>query len=770
MIGFRLPGVLGTISVALLVSACSDGTGPTPRAASLEVIGGGQRATVATVVPVPPQVRVLTADGEPVGGVEVTFTVSQGEGTIAAGVQRTGHDGTAAVGEWKLGTRVGLNQVTARVGALTAQITATATAGPAETLAVVTQPPTLTLVDFVFAPQPVVELRDLYGNTAEEAGGVVTASLSSGPGILEGSTVAPVVAGRATFTNLSVTYEGEYQLSFAASDLEPVISSSFAVAATVSGNCQGRGAVELTLDLGETLRSAVSDSLVTCLQFDPVAAAGHQYLLLLENLPAAGGFENALFPGPGGSTAFTATVTALPATFGGAPAPVALNMALPASDPEANGWDFGDGAIYEEQVVLPPGGVDEPRLHRNGSLVAMSSVLADPQVGDIVTLRLEGIPRLSIPSGDQQVVIRYITPDLIFAEDTRLQSTLMRPNGGFNTPMTVADMDAIASEYAAFARPQADALFDGRHNASTQEGARSGGRIIAVHTLMPSEGTWGYTYSVSDYFAFDYWVASNGFTKGNNQVAQRIADDLFMHEIAHMRHCGIMEAGGRTCFDRGNRWLVEGFARFTERLPIASRLLQQPIPARNANLVLPLNPIFNGGYYLDDVPTYLSAGASMLEGYAASSYVFDYFADLVAARGLDPFAALRDFLLNGGTEAALSSAVDRWLPGMSFGDLFTRARIALYADDYGTPALPPSLQYQQFQLRASRPPGSQGDSDPRNAWPVIRPGVLSHQGVTVQPGSAYGYLIDGVNSVGGARIDINATSGPHAILSVTRIR
>jgi hypothetical protein len=372
-------------------------------------------------------------------------------------------------------------------------------------------------------------------------------------------------------------------------------------------------------------------------------------------------------------------------------------------------------------------------------------------------------------------VIRYISDHLIFAEDVRL-ATLRRDGStpeapAYNTPMTQADMEAIAQQYATYARVQGDLFFENRHNNAVETSSPGKNRVLAVHTLMYANNIWGYTYSSSRYFAFDFWVGqTNGVNRGNNQKPQRIADDLFMHEIAHMRHYGMLERAGRTG-QRGNQWLVEGFARFTERFPIAHRLLATVSPSRTGNVVLPRDTAFGGGYFFDDVPTYLQAGASMFGGYGASAYVFDYFADQVALRGGDPLAGLRDFLLNAGSRANLDAAVKRWVPDVSsFAELFTRSRIALYLDDIA-PGLPPWTQYHQYQLRASRPPGNFSGNDPRNAWIKVSPGQLfATEPVFLDPGAARGVVIDGTDATGSARISIEAGRVANGVISIVRIR
>jgi hypothetical protein len=187
--------------------------------------------------------------------------------------------------------------------------------------------------------------------------------------------------------------------------------------------------------------------------------------------------------------------------------------------------------------------------------------------------------------------------------------------------------------------------------------------------------------------------------------------------------------------------------------------------------VLARNPAFPGSaYFFDDVPTYLEAGSSVFDGYQSSSYVFDYFADQVALKGGDYFAAVRDLVVNGGADADIDAAVSRWLPGMTFGELLTRARVALYTDDSGVAGLPPWTQYQQYQLRTSRPPGSRQAADPRNLWPKVAAGTVFAENRSLLPGSAYGYVIDGSDSPVNTRIVLNATAASNGVVSITRIR
>jgi hypothetical protein len=222
--------------------------------------------------------------------------------------------------------------------------------------------------------------------------------------------------------------------------------------------------------------------------------------------------------------------------------------------------------------------------------------------------------------------------------------------------------------------------------------------------------------------------------------------------------------------DRGNRWAVEGFARFAERLPVAARLLDSTRPPRTANLMLPRNAAFGNAYFMDDVPTYLHASTSFNTGYHASSWIFDYFADQVALRGGDWLAATREFIVAAGSAPRLDGVIGRWLPGYSFQDLVSRARVALYADDIDTAGLPPWTQYLQFRLRDSRPASEPAArQDPRRLWERISTSSARTLTADVPTGAATGFVIDSRVTPSGL-IRISGPIGPHTLLSVTRIR
>ncbi len=88
--------------------------------------GDAQVATPGTTLPVSPRVRVADAQGNPVAGAAVTFSVGSGGGSVTEPTRTTNAGGFASVGSWRLGSTAGSNTLIATTGALTTTFTATA--------------------------------------------------------------------------------------------------------------------------------------------------------------------------------------------------------------------------------------------------------------------------------------------------------------------------------------------------------------------------------------------------------------------------------------------------------------------------------------------------------------------------------------------------------------------------------------------------------------------------------------------------------------------
>jgi hypothetical protein len=723
-----------------------------------------QTGIVGAAAAVPPSVLVTDANDNPVAGVGVRFEAS-GNGSVRTANAVTGVDGIAHSETWTLGTLAGGQSVLATIPALPTiaalGFSATAAPAPAVQLKVVAQPVATDGSGQRFVVPPSVEIQDNYSNLVASATTPITVSIAAGSAqTLNGTLTVVPVNGRATFSDLVVTGAGTIALQFTAGGLVGTSTATFNVPPTPG--CVGN-ILTLNYQLGQMARFVGTDASVpNCLDF-PAANAGQQYLVQFENISASGSSSTGVFPGATTPQAsFTISVRTKTMNGNTVSSSTVRSRAVPAG--AVHSWEVGDVEVFEVQPAEPVGGVRPAMVVRGNTMMDATASNAAVAVGDTIVAQMEAISRLGIPFGSQRAVVRYVGPDLIIAEDVRLGTTLRRQSGALNTPLTMAEMEAIAADYAAYAKVQADLFFGGRYNTSIEA---NGNRVIAIHSIMGSDNIWGYTYPSGNYFVWDFWAGTaDGATKTALQSTEWNANNLFMHEIAHMRHFGMNERAGKAI--RGNTWVVEGFARATERWPIAMRLLNTVDFARTNNQVLPrfttstLNSVA-------DVPDVRYVSATVYGGYQQSAYIFDYFADQVARTTSTNWrTALGDFLVNAGTEADLNAAIRRYLPGVDFGTLFTRARVAIFTDDYGA-GLPDWTQFHQFQLRASRTAVQNAD-DPRNLWGRIAPGTAFEQSREVSPGGSFGYIIDGTAGSTNTRVTVEVPRTSYGVISITRIK
>ena len=241
--GVNLSGLVGQnyvlqFTASTLTSANSGNvtvsSGP---ATTIAVNGGtGQSATVGTAVATAPSVKVTDAQGNAVSGASVTFAVATGSGTLgSSGVVTTDSAGIATSPAWTVSTTAGANTLTATSGSLSGSLvtfTATGTAGAATQLAITTQP-VGGASGAALATQPVVQIRDQYGNlVTPDSSTVVTVAISSGTGgtlgvTSSGSLTATASAGVATFSGVSLsgTVGQNYVLQFTSSPTLTVANS-----------------------------------------------------------------------------------------------------------------------------------------------------------------------------------------------------------------------------------------------------------------------------------------------------------------------------------------------------------------------------------------------------------------------------------------------------------------------------------------------------------------------------------------------------------------
>jgi hypothetical protein len=130
--------------------------------------------------------------------------------------------------------------------------------GAATKLAISTPPSAVVVVGAVFNPQPVVQIRDAF-ETLITTGGAetssVTVSLSSGTGVLSGTTVVAAVLGIATLTDLTLvgTVGTQYTLQFVSDTLTSATTSQFTVSAGAPASLAFTGAFPTTTESNTAL-------------------------------------------------------------------------------------------------------------------------------------------------------------------------------------------------------------------------------------------------------------------------------------------------------------------------------------------------------------------------------------------------------------------------------------------------------------------------------------------------------------------------------------
>lgn len=170
-----------------------------------------------------PSVEVQDANGNPVSGITVTFTVVSGGGEVARGSNRgksittsTDAAGLAQVASWTLGPVAGSGTVEARASGPSGPLagspvsfTGVGSAGNPNQLAFLQQPGTA-VAGQAISPAITVAVQDAHGNTVLTSSTNVRLALGNNPagGTLSGPTAVDAIDGVATFSGLSVDRVG----------------------------------------------------------------------------------------------------------------------------------------------------------------------------------------------------------------------------------------------------------------------------------------------------------------------------------------------------------------------------------------------------------------------------------------------------------------------------------------------------------------------------------------------------------------------------------
>jgi adhesin/invasin len=219
--------------------------------------GDDQTATVATAVATRPAVVVRDQDGNPLGGIPVTFKVTAGGGSLAGTNPVTDADGIATVGAWTLGKNVGSNTLGATLSGLDVSgspvvFSATGSPGPvsAEKSGVSAAPASISASGGSSRSTITVTARDGFDNpipdlavtlSASGAGSSLTQPAS--PTGSNGSTTGLVSSTTPGTSVVSATIAGTPVIQTATVTVSPGAPSAAQSTATVPAGTAGKGTV-----------------------------------------------------------------------------------------------------------------------------------------------------------------------------------------------------------------------------------------------------------------------------------------------------------------------------------------------------------------------------------------------------------------------------------------------------------------------------------------------------------------------------------------------
>ncbi len=292
------------------------------------VSGGGQQTLQAQPFPQPVRVRAVAVDNIGVSGVDIEFTVLQGQGTVSQVRDTTDANGEAEV-TWTAGDSAGTAILRAAIHqtAIGVNIGGTQLSDAANNLTFSAQPPNITAGNAI--PTFSVVVRDVTGDTVPEYNSGVQLTLSGGTAgaSLVGTTSVTALNGVAVFSGLTVDRAGTgYRIVASLPSLPavpPLQSNTFNVAAappTAIALFSGGGqSATANTALADSIKFRVRDTFnypVAGVTVSFSATAGGGTVSPTTAVTDANGLAATRWTvGPAGSQQLTATVSGLtPAT------------------------------------------------------------------------------------------------------------------------------------------------------------------------------------------------------------------------------------------------------------------------------------------------------------------------------------------------------------------------------------------------------------------------------------------------------------------------
>ncbi|MBA4304736.1 MAG: hypothetical protein C0424_10970, partial [Sphingobacteriaceae bacterium] len=243
-INLRITGTIGNRTLVFTA------TGLTPDTSATVVLAAGNANRLAIITQPnstaengvafsqQPVVEVRDVNNNPVlvAGTVINVNLSSGTGVLLGTLSATtASNGRATFSGLNLAGTNGTKRITFTSTSLTSVQSGNISLvnGPASVIVITTEPSSTATNDVPFLVQPQVRLRDVGGNNISISGVVITASVLSGDGVLNGPvTTTTNSSGVAIFSNLRITgVTGIRTLLFSASGYTPDTSTNISVAA-----------------------------------------------------------------------------------------------------------------------------------------------------------------------------------------------------------------------------------------------------------------------------------------------------------------------------------------------------------------------------------------------------------------------------------------------------------------------------------------------------------------------------------------------------------
>ena len=550
------PRWLRFAALALVFAACQKNdnpSGPSATPAAIRLQGGNsQTAVVGTSLSTPLTVVITDASGNKVSGARVDWDAGVGAGTASPSSSTSNSDGVAQT-TWTLGTVSGALRLTAQINGLTPIVfSATATAGPISSVVATPHRAFLGQGDTVRVR---ATARDQFGNDVTGQTAAYSA-LDAGIATVSGAGLVTAVG------------QGEGRIVAAVGAKADTVSVSVGPpGSSVCGPIAGR-----TLAVGEVFSPAADASGVSGCIIAPVINGGASAEYALTLISTATSFGSAT------SVDVVATGTNAPTTsaLSSLVAQGSIDMERPtAADniPLLTELERRDKARRELAPL-----VEEARAWR-AERATMSSLVAEPKVGDAITLNANASQACTNPANRAGRVAAVGSKSIVVADNEN-------PSAGYSD----AEYASIAATFDTLVYPLDTTAFGAPTNVS------GNGKVIlfftrSVNALTPSNTN---TYTIGGFFfARDLYpkVARTGFAAcpssneaemfyllvpdpdgvvNNNKRSKAEVTALNLgtitHEFEHLINAGRRLYVNTSAAPNEETWLDEGLAHTAEEL------------------------------------------------------------------------------------------------------------------------------------------------------------------------------------------------------------